>query len=214
MQTSAHESLLVLVLHHMVADGWSIGVIMADLMAAYNQAVANPGASPIDAVQPCDLPLQYTAYSAWIHAALRSGVLTPKVRYWEEQLKGTCLPKLPADADVAHDGPRGTRLVSVQMSAEVTDMLEELAINMGTSTFAVIMAAYQVSSFYAMGAIPDTKCAASPYTDAEHCSRLGRRYHACCNDSHCHYDCSTQGLLGMFWAPRCLVQCNHPTKAP
>ena len=131
----------------MVADGWSIGIIVADLMAAYNEAVANPEASPIDALQPCNLPLQYTAYSAWMHSALQSGVLTSKVRYWEDQLKGGCLPKLPRDPDAAHDGPCGTRLVAVQLSAEVTHMLEELAISMGTSTFAVIMAAYQVSSF-------------------------------------------------------------------
>lgn len=129
-------------LHHLVADGWSIGVIADDLMAGYNQTFQKRG--PNIAHEPSELPLQHTAYSAWIHSALQDGVLAPKALYWKKQLKGARLLNLPADSDAPCNGPRGTMLVDVQLSAATARCLDDLSADMGTSTFAVIMTVFQV----------------------------------------------------------------------
>ena len=144
-QTSPRESVFVLVLHHLIADGWSIGVILADLMAAYNKAVQSTPGAPITAAQPSELPLQYTAYSAWMHSALRDGILAPKVLYWEKRLKGGRLLELPADNGVPRSGARGTNFADVLISADIARAVDEFSVNMGTSTFVVVMAAFQVS---------------------------------------------------------------------
>ena len=146
MQTSPRESVFVLVLHHLIADGWSIGIILADLMAAYNKAIQSTPGMPITAVQPNELPLQYTAYSAWMHSALQDGILAPKVSYWEKRLKGGRLLELPADPGISRSGPRGTNFADVLISADIARAVEELSVNMGTSTFVVVMAAFQVST--------------------------------------------------------------------
>lgn len=140
-------------LHHLVADGWSIGVIVDDLMAGYNQTFQKR--APSSAHQPSELPLQHTAYSAWIHSALRDGVLAPKALYWEKQLKGARLLNLPADSDAPRNGPSGTVLADVQISADTARCLDDLAADMGTSTFAVIMTVYQVGK--------SSSCLISPY---------------------------------------------------
>lgn len=131
-------------LHHLVADGWSIGVIADDLMAGYNQTFQKR--APSIAHESTELPLQYTAYSAWIHSAIQDGVLAPKALYWRKQLKGARLLELPADSDAPRNGPSGTRLVDVQISAATADRLDDLSADMGTSTFAVIMTVYQVGN--------------------------------------------------------------------
>ncbi len=136
--------MFILVLHHLIADGWSIGIILADLMAAYNKCVQTPPGTLMPSANAQELPLQYTAYSAWMHSALKDGILAPKVLYWEKRLKGGRLLELPSDPSAPRSGPKGTIFADVMISAAVAKAVEELAVNMGTSTFVVVMAAFQV----------------------------------------------------------------------
>lgn len=76
------EHALVLVLHHLAADGWSMAILQRDLGQAY--AAFRAGASP--EWEP--LPLQYADYASWQHEYLQGGVLERLLTYWRGELAG------------------------------------------------------------------------------------------------------------------------------
>lgn len=80
---------LGLTLHHIIADGWSMGVLRRDLSALYNAAVQ--GASP--ALPP--LPIQYADFSAWQRARLPA--MDAHLGYWRQHLDGLERLRLPTD---------------------------------------------------------------------------------------------------------------------
>ncbi len=82
---SAH--LLVLVMHHIVSDGWSMGVFYRELCALYGGADAPPSA----------LPVQYPDYALWQRAQLQGAALERELAYWRQQLAGLSALELPGD---------------------------------------------------------------------------------------------------------------------
>ncbi len=95
LRLAADRHALLLVLHHSIADGWSLSVLVRDLSALYRQAASGEPAS-----QPMlpELPVQYADYSAWQRAWLVGQVLEGELAYWREKLAGAPpLLELPTD---------------------------------------------------------------------------------------------------------------------
>ncbi|GAB2729538.1 non-ribosomal peptide synthetase [Nocardia thraciensis] len=138
------EHLLVLVLHHIAADGWSLAPLATDVAAAYEARRA--GAAP--AWEP--LGVQYADFSLWQRAALGDehdpdSVQARQVRYWTERLAGLpeCL-ELPGDRPrPAVSSHRGASVLS-RVDAEVHGALEDLARARDASIFMVLHAALAV----------------------------------------------------------------------
>ena len=81
----AHEDhVLLLSLHHIVCDGWSMGVFYRELSVLY-QAFSNGQPSPLTA-----LPIQYADFGVWQRQWLAGEVLETQLSYWREQLDGCC----------------------------------------------------------------------------------------------------------------------------
>ncbi|MEO3787298.1 amino acid adenylation domain-containing protein [Actinocorallia sp. B10E7] len=134
-------SVLVVLLHHVAGDGWSIGPLRRDLAAAYTARLAGraPGFEP--------LPVQYADYTLWEQEALGSpddpgSVLARQVEFWRTALAG--LPRsldLPADRPrLAEPGYRGATLTA-RLPADAQHRLLELAEARGASPFMVVQAA-------------------------------------------------------------------------
>jgi non-ribosomal peptide synthetase component F len=86
------EHALVLTLHHIVGDGWSVGVLFGELAALYG-AFRDGGESPLT-----PLPVQYADYAAWQRAWLTEGTLEAQLAYWRARLDGAPpLLELPTD---------------------------------------------------------------------------------------------------------------------
>ena len=86
------DHLLLIVLHHIAADGWSVGVMFRDLAALYDEAVTGaPAALP-------PLRIQYGDFAAWQRAAVAGIELERQLSYWREQLGGP-LPALELPTD-------------------------------------------------------------------------------------------------------------------
>ncbi|GAA2800464.1 hypothetical protein GCM10010505_29090 [Kitasatospora aburaviensis] len=134
------EHVLLLVLHHIAGDGWSLGPLAADLTRAY--AARCRGEEP----QREPLPVQYADYTLWQHelfgdAADGDSPFARQAAYWTEALAG--LPdqlRLPADrprpAVASHRGG----FVRAELDAELHRGLRELARTNGTSLFMVLQA--------------------------------------------------------------------------
>src|SRR5207302_134499 len=87
--------LLVLAMHHIAADGWSIGVLMRDLGELY--AAALEGRTPLLR----ELAVQYGDFAVWQREWLQGDRLDAQLGYWRSQLEGA-----PAVLDLPTDRPR------------------------------------------------------------------------------------------------------------
>jgi amino acid adenylation domain-containing protein len=95
LRLDADEHVLLLTFHHIVFDGWSLGVFMDELTALYS---AHTSAR---AARLPELPIQYADYALWQRQWLQSTVLTTQLGYWQRQLAGA-----PAVLELPLDRPR------------------------------------------------------------------------------------------------------------
>ncbi len=98
LKLAADDSILVLVLHHIITDGWSMAIFVREMTLLY-QAYAEAKPSPL---RP--LPIQYADYAAWQQKWLQSEGLRAQLAYWTQQLAGA-----PAGLELVTDRPRASR---------------------------------------------------------------------------------------------------------
>ncbi|HEX8318268.1 amino acid adenylation domain-containing protein [Longimicrobium sp.] len=139
LRLGPEEHVLLVSMHHIVSDGWSMGVLLRELSALY-AAYREGRASPLP-----ELAVQYADYAVWQHEQLDGGVLNPQLAYWKERLAGAPeLLELPAD----HPRPavqtyRGAT-VPVELSAELTERLQALGRGEGATLYMTLLGAFQV----------------------------------------------------------------------
>ena len=140
------EHLLAIILHHIVADGWSMEILVAELAALYEAAAAGRP-SPLPA-----LPVQYADWAVWQRDWLRGGRLAAEVDWWRERLAGSTPLELPADRPLpaSRSGRGGTRAAA--LPAATSAALERLARREGATPFMVLLAAFQAQLAYYTGA--------------------------------------------------------------
>lgn len=94
MRVADDEHVLYLALHHIVGDGWSIGVLYSEIERAYTAIC--------DGIKPTltELPLQYPDYAVWQRRAMQGGAATRQLAYWTEQLR------TPPTLELSTDRPR------------------------------------------------------------------------------------------------------------
>ncbi|MET8122914.1 amino acid adenylation domain-containing protein [Micromonospora sp. NPDC005291] len=130
------ELVLALTLHHIVADGWSIQVLLDDLGTAYRAARAG---------RPAELPDRLGAgdYASWRNGALAEQARAAELAHWRERLAGVNgPPEMPADAPrEAGDGSAGAAL-PFTVPAVTAARVRELARAEGCTPFMVLLAAY------------------------------------------------------------------------
>jgi amino acid adenylation domain-containing protein len=89
---------LTLTLHHIVADGWSLGVLLRELATLY-RALLGSAAPPDEELPP--LPIQYADYAAWQRAWLQGDVLEKQLAFWQRHIEGA-----PTTIHLPTDRPR------------------------------------------------------------------------------------------------------------
>ncbi|MES1245512.1 MAG: amino acid adenylation domain-containing protein [Acidobacteriota bacterium] len=126
------EHVLLLTLHHIVADGWSMDVLARDLVALY-QGEALP-----------ELPIQYADFSVWHREWLESGVVERQAAWWKETLDGVPqLLELPLDRPrPALQSFRGARL-RVALPRDLARALRDLSARRGATPFMALLAGFQ-----------------------------------------------------------------------
>src|SRR3989440_1719928 len=135
LRRAPDDQLMVFAIHHAIADGWTLGVFVQDLCAAYLQ----------QRIRPEPLPPVTTSYFAW-NAAERAfwqpAKLESHAEFWKSRLTGTKrLWNIPEQPDVAF---RPQRLVS-NLPADVTASVRDVARRTGATLFSALLAAFQVT---------------------------------------------------------------------
>src|SRR5215510_5510782 len=92
LQLGEREHVALLTLHHIISDGWSLGVLVRELASLYESY--SQGAEP----ELVGLGIQYGDYAVWQREWLGSGVVAEQLAYWREQLRGApAVLELPTD---------------------------------------------------------------------------------------------------------------------
>ncbi|HEY2515677.1 MAG TPA: amino acid adenylation domain-containing protein, partial [Polyangiaceae bacterium] len=136
LRTAACEHVLLLAMHHVVSDGWSMGVFARELGELYG-AFARGAPSPLE-----PLPLQYADFAAWQRAWLGGGELARQLDYWKTQLAG--VPFLDVPTDRPHLPERSGRGAEhrFRISAACADALRAFSRREGVTLFMALVAAF------------------------------------------------------------------------
>ncbi|HEX8149384.1 MAG TPA: amino acid adenylation domain-containing protein [Pyrinomonadaceae bacterium] len=138
LRLDEREHLLILSMHHIIMDLWSIGVLLGELAVLY-EAFAAGRPSPLP-----EPPIQYADYAEWQREHFRGEVLETHLAYWKEQLAGA-----PRALELPTDRPRpavqtfGGARQSVAIPKGTVDALKELSAREGVSLFMTLLAAFQ-----------------------------------------------------------------------
>ncbi|WP_304511255.1 non-ribosomal peptide synthetase [Desulfopila sp. IMCC35008] len=131
------QRLLLLTVHHIAADGWSMGILLHEFVTLY-QAFSQGHASPL-----APLPVQYSDFALWQRAEAQQRVFAEQLRYWREQLSGA-----PELLNLPTDRPRGAArgfdggLHSFTVEEGLTRQLRSLSRSSGSTLFITLIAAF------------------------------------------------------------------------
>ncbi|MEG1039170.1 MAG: amino acid adenylation domain-containing protein [Pseudomonas sp.] len=137
VRMAAQEHVLLVTLHHIVADGWSMNVLIDEFSRFYAQCVA--GAAP----QLPALPIQYADYALWQRSWLESGELQRQLEYWTAQL-GDEQPVLELPTDFPRPASPSYCGVRLEFAIEpaLTQRLRSLAQQQGVTLFMLLLASF------------------------------------------------------------------------
>jgi acyl carrier protein len=132
------EHVLLITMHHIICDAWSIGVFMRELVAFYNgfTSETNPSVPA--------LPVQYIDFAAWQRNAVSGALLQKQLEYWRENLAGAPrVMNLPSDRPrPAVRSFRGARQ-SFSVTKEIAEKVKTLARNERATLFMTLLTAFQ-----------------------------------------------------------------------
>ncbi|HWM91854.1 MAG TPA: amino acid adenylation domain-containing protein [Thermoanaerobaculia bacterium] len=147
LRLAPEEHVLLITQHHIVSDGWSMGLFVRELAALY-RAFCQGEPSPVDpdGRSPlAPLPFQYADFARWQRDWLRGEVLARQLSYWKERLDGA-----PALLELPTDRPRPSVQTfrgadrTLTIPAGLARGLEELSRQQGVSLFMTLLAAFQL----------------------------------------------------------------------
>ena len=131
------EHVVLLGMHHIIYDGWSLEVLSRELLTAY--LAFSAGLPP----QLPELPIQYADFAVWQRERLQGDMLDGLRGYWLEQLDG--LPPLELPADRARPAVLTTHAAQCvhPLSSQLSRAIGQLNIQEETTTFMTLLAAFQ-----------------------------------------------------------------------
>ena len=139
LRVADDDQVLVLTLHHIITDGWSMQVMIDEWLALY-VAELNSSACPLPA-----LPIQYGDYAAWQRQWLLAGEGQRQLAYWRERLGSEhALLQLPVDRLRLQPADGRGATLAVSLEPFLGQALKALAQAQGVSPFVLLLASFQV----------------------------------------------------------------------
>ena len=138
IKLNSNEHILVVVMHHIASDGWSISIIVKEVIELYNSFKES---TP---VQLESLPVQYADYAIWQRKHLTGEALEGKVAYWKEKLREVAPLQLPTDYNrPAFQSTRGA-YINFKINKEVSSELTSLSQGQGATLFMTLLTVFKV----------------------------------------------------------------------
>ncbi|MDZ7960513.1 MAG: amino acid adenylation domain-containing protein [Aulosira sp. DedQUE10] len=134
---SQTEHILLLNMHHIICDDWSIGVLIRELSVIYT-AFAQNQLAPL-----LELPLQYADFAHWQREWLQGEVLETQLAYWRQQLNGISMLDLPTDKKRTNIQSYQGAIEFLELPPQLTNALEALSQREGITLFMTLLAGFQ-----------------------------------------------------------------------
>jgi amino acid adenylation domain-containing protein len=139
IQLGEQEQVLLLTLHHIISDGWSLGVLCKEISALYED-FSTGGQSSLE-----ELAIQYADFAAWQQECLQAEVLDKHLGYWRQQLEGA-----PPLVELPKDRPRPAMQTyhgatySFTLPQTLSESLKSFSQREGVTLFMALLAAFKV----------------------------------------------------------------------
>ncbi|MFN9736516.1 MAG: amino acid adenylation domain-containing protein, partial [Microcystis sp.] len=139
---SETEHILLVCMHHIVSDGWSMGVFLQELTALYNAYIQGLS-SPLN-----PLSIQYGDFTLWQRQWLQGEVLQQQLDYWQKQLADApALLSLPTDRPRPNQQSFAGGHLPFSLSLELTEKLTQLTQEQGVTLFMTLLTAYYIKLY-------------------------------------------------------------------
>lgn len=137
LRLTPEQYVLYLALHHIVADGWSLGLFAQELEALYGAfSLGKPSPLP-------ELSIQYADFAIWQREWLKSEVMAAQLAYWKKQLAGVAALNLRSTSRPLDNSHRSAA-ETMSISADLAASLKVLAQREGATLFMTLLAAFQM----------------------------------------------------------------------
>src|SRR3569833_2042362 len=141
LRLGAQEHVLLLTMHHIVSDGWSLSVLVKELEALYRAYALEGVSAQIDPLPP--LRVQYADYALWQRQWLGGAVQQEQLAYWRTHLaKAAELVNLPTDRPRPAVQDYAGASIEVQLDERLSAALKELSRKHGTTLYMTLLAAW------------------------------------------------------------------------
>ncbi|PHM46098.1 Amino acid adenylation [Xenorhabdus mauleonii] len=139
LQRSDDEYIFILTQHHIITDGWSVGIFIQELGQLYRAALeGKKGLLP-------PLPIQYVDYAVWQQEWLQSDMMAAQRNFWQEQLQGAPeLLALPTDRPRPPEQSYTGDSIPIHLDAELLARLKALGQRQGTTLFMTLLAGWSI----------------------------------------------------------------------
>ncbi|MEB3282828.1 MAG: amino acid adenylation domain-containing protein [Lyngbya sp.] len=138
LKLSETKFILLLTLHHIIADGWSRGVLLKEFSAIY-KAFSEQKPSPLP-----ELKIQYVDFAIWQQQWLSGEELKTQLSYWKQKLKNLTTLNLPTDYPRPVTQSFRGKTQSLTLSKELTTALKTLSRQQGVTLFMTLLAAFKI----------------------------------------------------------------------
>lgn len=141
-----HEFILLLTMHHIITDLWSMGILVQEITSLYTSYKSNQSATLPE------LPIQYSDFAIWQRQKLQGNVLEEHLHYWRDQFR-----PLPAELSLPIDHPRPPLQSSCgdnylfKVPQHLTQALYQLGEHEGVTLFMTLLAAFTVQLYHYTG---------------------------------------------------------------
>jgi amino acid adenylation domain-containing protein len=138
LRLSNEEHVLILTMHHIMSDAWSMGNLTREIWLFYD-AFVNAKANPL-----VELPIQYSDFAFWQRNWLRGDLLDRQLDYWRKQLADAPILDLPTDRPrPSRQSFQGGR-VQISLSQSLTASVNELSYRFNITPFMTLLASFYV----------------------------------------------------------------------
>ncbi len=139
LRVTDNENVLLLTMHHIISDGWSMGILVNEITTLY-RAFYNGEESPLP-----ELEIQYADFSEWQHEYLKGEVLQKQLNYWKEQLGD-----IPPVLELPTDRPRpniwtneGASFTEILQPSYV-ERIKQIGYKEGATLFMTLIAVFDI----------------------------------------------------------------------
>lgn len=138
LRLPADEHILLVTVHHIACDGWSVTIMVNEIAELYNAYIRKRPAT----LTP--LPLQFADYAVWQRSLAEHERLQKQLSYWEQQLNGVEVLQLPADfSRPAIQSTKGAAQ-RFTLSAALSEQLRQFSLQQDVTLFMTLLAAFKV----------------------------------------------------------------------